>query len=44
MAEFGNNYDYGDSPYYKDDDTSPDGVDVMIFVRQPVINGVIVST
>lgn len=40
MAEYGNNYDYGESPYYKDEET-PESVEVS--VRASIFNGIIVS-
>lgn len=39
MAEFGNNYDYGESPKYKDEET--EAVDVSVMAA--IFTGVIVS-
>ena len=42
MAEYGNNYDYGESPLYKDDESESVGIPI---ITTPAINdSIMVST
>jgi hypothetical protein len=36
MAEYGSNYDYGDSPYYKDDDYA--SVEVITEYEETIVD------
>lgn len=42
MAEYGNNYDYGDSPFYKDEEQPPDGDDSTAIVSGANVMAVII--
>lgn len=44
MAEYGNNYDYGQSPFYKDDDTCPEcDYNVVVTAGAASFAGIFVS-
>lgn len=42
MAEYGNNYDYGESPLYKDEDT--ESVVIPIITDAAINDSIMVST